>query len=136
MMERVGSLFAVLDNNTELLHNIISQMCRPCRTYHARRRRCVGVLIMSENQHKKRRTSDDIIAHLSSKNTGRHLLWVKKRSAHQDRVKHSKMSQNLSCYQFHLNRPKLSHGSVCTECPVETFGQSKIHPVPCERSLR
>ena len=58
MMERVGSLFAVLDNNTELLHNIISQMCRPCRTYHARRRRYVGVLIMSENQHKKRRTSD------------------------------------------------------------------------------
>ena len=57
-MERVGSLFAVLDNNTELLHNIISQMCRPCRTYHARRRRCVGVLTMSENQHKKRRTSD------------------------------------------------------------------------------
>ena len=57
-MERVGLLFAVLDNNTALLHNIISQMCRPSRTYHARRLRCVGVLTMSENQHKKRRTSD------------------------------------------------------------------------------
>ena len=57
-MERVGLLSAVLDSNTALLHNIISQMCRPSRTYHARRLRCVGVLTMSENQHKKRRTSD------------------------------------------------------------------------------
>ena len=36
----------------------------------------------------------------------------------------------------HLNRRKLSHGSVWTECPVEIFGLSKIRSAPCECSLR
>ena len=63
------------------------------------------------------------------------LLRVKKRFVHNKTIKHSQISQNSSCYQSHLNRTKLSHGSVCTEFPVETFGLSKIRPVPCERSL-
>ena len=35
-MERAGLLIAVLGNITALLHNIISQMCKPCQIYHAR----------------------------------------------------------------------------------------------------
>ena len=49
-MERFGLLIAVLGNITALVYNIISQMCRTYRAYHARRRRCVGILLMSENQ--------------------------------------------------------------------------------------
>ena len=49
-MERVGLLIAVLGNITVLVHNIILQMCRTCRAYHARRRRCVCILLMLENQ--------------------------------------------------------------------------------------
>ena len=49
-MERVGLLIAVLGNITALVHNIILQMCRTCPAYHARRRCCVGILLMSENQ--------------------------------------------------------------------------------------
>ena len=45
------------------------------------------------------------------------------------------MSQNSSCYQFHLNRTKLSHGSMGTECLVEIFGRLTICSVPCEHSL-
>ena len=56
-MERVGLLIAVLGNITALLHNIISQMCRPYRTCHARGRPHAGVLIMSVNQGKKCCTS-------------------------------------------------------------------------------
>ena len=41
-MERVGLLIAVLGNITALVHNIILQMFRTCRAYHARRRRCDG----------------------------------------------------------------------------------------------
>ena len=49
-MELIGLLIAVLGIITALVHNIILQMCRTCRAYHARRRRCVGILLMSENQ--------------------------------------------------------------------------------------
>ena len=49
-MELIGLLIAVLGIITALVHNIILQMCRTCRAYHARWRRCVGILLMSENQ--------------------------------------------------------------------------------------
>ena len=63
------------------------------------------------------------------------LHWVKKHFAHEEMIKLWKMSQNSSCYQFHLNRTKLSHGSMGTECQVEIFGRLKICSVPCEHSL-
>ena len=59
------------------------------------------------------------------------LLRVKKRFVHNKTII---ILLSVPSEQSHLNRTKLSHGSVCTEFPVETFGLSKIRPVPCERS--
>ena len=56
-------------------------------------------------------------------------IWLKKCCAHEEMVKPLQVSQ------FHLNRRKLSHGSVWIECPVEIFGRSKIRSAPCECSL-
>ena len=114
---------------TALLHNIISKTSRTFRAYHADRRCCVSVLIMSENLVKKRRSSI-----WKSKKSKQRKHWIKKPCAHEKTVNHWRMSQTLSGYWFHLNRTKLSHSSTWTEYLVEIFGRSKIRPVPIERS--
>ena len=130
-MERVGLLIAVLDNITASLHNIISQMCRPYRTWHARRRPCAGVLIMSENQGKKRCTSI-----CKSKTSKQQKHWTPFCSGLRS-VLHMRRRQNTQkCRKIH---PVIS--SIWTERNFRTVlctqnvRSSKILPLPYERSL-
>ena len=52
-MECVGLLIALLGNIAVLIQNIILQMAMTCGAFHARRRRCAGVLLISENRAQK-----------------------------------------------------------------------------------
>ena len=115
---------------TALLHNIISKTSRTFRAYHADRRCCVSVLIMSDNQVKERRSSI-----WKSKKSKQRKHWIKKPCAHEKTVKPLTnvtnfirllvpSEQNETFAQFHVNRIS---GRI--------FDRSKIRPVPSERSL-